>query len=151
MHKRLCYISGQWWSDLLQPETTDESCMKMMDFTSDMTLPSVTPFPIGLRLNNVTRRRSCATILSAANGKRKRPSVDAKPLASGWHFVVFSLAVVENLWEKSKGEFVYSFSESVHPIVPQKKNPHELGLGNYFHSTLNFRLKLGSKIPWMKG
>jgi len=62
-----------------------------------------------------------------------------------------SLAVVENLWEKSKGEFVYSFSESVHPIVPQKKNSHELGLGNYFHSTLNFRLKLGSKIPWMKG
>ena len=57
-----------------------------------------------------------------------------------------SLAVVENLRGKSKGEFVYSFSESVHPIVPQKKNPHELGLGNFFHSTLNFRLKLGSKI-----
>ena len=57
-----------------------------------------------------------------------------------------SLAVVENLWEKSKGEFVYSFSESVHPIMPQKKNPHELGLGNFFHSTLNFRLKFGSKI-----
>ena len=54
-----------------------------------------------------------------------------------------NLAVVENLRGKSKGEFVYSFSESVHPIVPQKKNPHELGLGNFFHSTLNFRLKLG--------
>ena len=43
-----------------------------------------------------------------------------------------SLAVVENLREKNKGEFVYSFSESVHPIVPQKKNPHELALGNFF-------------------
>ena len=55
-----------------------------------------------------------------------------------YSLVIFSLAVVENLREKSKGEFAYSFSESVHPIVPQKKNPHELGLGNFFHSTLNF-------------
>ena len=62
-----------------------------------------------------------------------------------------SLAVVENLWGKSKGEFALSFSESVHPIVPQKKNPHWLGLGNFFHSTLNFGLKLGSKIHWIKG
>ena len=35
-----------------------------------------------------------------------------------------SLAVVENLRGKCKGEFILSFSESVHPIVPQKKNPH---------------------------
>ena len=35
----------------------------------------------------------------------------------------FSLAVAENFQGKSKGEFVYSFSESVHPIVPQKKSP----------------------------
>ena len=58
-----------------------------------------------------------------------------------------SLVVVENLWGKSKGEFVLCFSESVHPIVPQKKNPHELGLGNFFLSTLNFRLKLGLENP----
>ena len=35
-----------------------------------------------------------------------------------------SLAVVANLLEKSKGEFVYSFSEAEHTIMPHKKNPH---------------------------
>ena len=63
----------------------------------------------------------------------------------------FSLAVVENLRGKCKGEFVLSFSESVHPTVPQKKNPHWLGLGNFFHSTLNFRLKLGWKSIELRG
>ena len=38
--------------------------------------------------------------------------------------LVDSLAVVENLRGKCKEEFILSFSESVHPIVPQKKNPH---------------------------
>jgi len=43
-----------------------------------------------------------------------------------------SLAVVENLREKSKEEFVYSFSESVHPIMPQKKIPMNWAWGIFF-------------------
>ena len=38
--------------------------------------------------------------------------------------MVYSLAVVENLWEKSKGEIIYIFSEAEHTIMPHKKNPH---------------------------
>ena len=43
-----------------------------------------------------------------------------------------SLAVVENLRGKCKGEFVLSFSESVHPIVPQKKIPIDWAWGIFF-------------------
>ena len=47
-----------------------------------------------------------------------------------------SLAVVENLQGKSKGEFVLSFSESVHPIVPQKKIPQAQSMGIFFSEAL---------------
>ena len=46
--------------------------------------------------------------------------------------LMYSLAVVENLRGKCKGEFVLSFSESVHPIVPQKKIPIDWAWGIFF-------------------
>ena len=49
-----------------------------------------------------------------------------------WSKCINSLAVVENLRGKSKGEFVLSFSESVHPIVPQKKIPMNWAWGIFF-------------------
>ena len=73
----------------------------------------------------------CTTINNVLQCCWQPPFIRRKPCHNVKN-VSYSLAVVENLWGKSKGEFVYSFSESVHPIVPQKKNPHELGLGNFF-------------------
>ena len=70
---------------------------------------------------------------STAKAPRERTSYEASSSSDGLPleiaengrcYIVTSLAVVENLRGKCKEEFILSFSESVHPIVPQKKNPH---------------------------
>ena len=43
-----------------------------------------------------------------------------------------SLVVVENLRDKSPRSNIFSFSESVHPLVSQKKSLNELLLGKFF-------------------
>ena len=48
-----------------------------------------------------------------------------------WYKTI-SLVVVENLWDKSPHSNIFSFSESVHPLVPQKKSLNELLLGKKF-------------------
>ena len=45
---------------------------------------------------------------------------------------LYSLVVVENLWDKSPHSNIFSFSESVHPLVSQKKSLNELLLGKIF-------------------
>ena len=47
-------------------------------------------------------------------------------------YMYISLVVVENLWDKSSHSNILSFSESVHPLVPQKKSLHDLLLGKSF-------------------
>ena len=57
--------------------------------------------------------------------------------------VSYSLVVVGMLWEKSEGLFLFSFRDSVDPIVSQEKNPYQFHLGNLFYSSSRFGSKLG--------
>ena len=43
-----------------------------------------------------------------------------------------NLVVVENFWDKSPHSNIFSLSESVHPLVHQKKSLHELLFGKIF-------------------
>ena len=74
----------------------------------------------------------CQETLNLSQSCSPVPQYPSPPLllSSIW----CSLAVVENLRGKSKGEFVLSFSESVglHPIVPQKKIPMNWAWGIFF-------------------
>ena len=70
-----------------------------------------------------------------------------QPVLSSGCGIPSSLAVVENLRGKCKGEFVLSFSESVHPIVPQKKKSPLIGLGEFFSQHFEFSTKIGLENP----
>ena len=77
--------------------------------------------PINITDEGVRRSLKGLNAHKAAGPDNLKPIV-LKELADIIVWVNNSL--YEHLWGKSKGEFVLSFSESVHPIVPQKKNPH---------------------------